>query len=72
MKIKLKDGGIYEITDIQINSWKAIYSIDVIPCLTEIQRDFENNPNKRLTAKGLLKYINGCFDYEKHKQLIAK
>ena len=72
MKIILKDGGFYEITDNQIKSWNAIYKIDVMPCLNDIQNYFLNNPLKRKTSKGLLKYINGVLENEKHKQFITK
>lgn len=69
MKFELKDGGVYEITENQINTWTAIYpNVDVNHVLEDRQRYFENNPQQRKTANGLLKYINGWLNHENNKQ----
>lgn len=69
MKFELKDGGFYEITESQINTWNAIYpNVDVKQSLKDIQCFFETNPQQRKTANGLLKYINGWLNHENNKQ----
>ena len=59
MAMQLKDGGMWEPTEEQIQKWIILYpTIEVLPELNAMVGWLDANPTKRKTSRGMSRFCN--------------
>lgn len=64
----LNDKSRYPIRQAQVNEWSGLYpAVDIMQELRKMAGWLDANPNKRKTARGILRFVNGWLAREQDK-----